>query len=286
MSANPRSLVCDLDDSYPATPERLYLFDTGALYISRSVARAIKRPHMATIVLALAGDTFRFSDDDQWRRAAVIKPRVGHALATPGPVVSVLVAPSHPHFRAFAGFDVPVAPLARHAFYHLDVVLEQVRRGKLSFAEAERLFVDIVASAVVLLPAPPVLDVRVERAVALLGGNLECPLDVLARATHLSYHRLSHLFSENVGLPLRSYRAWARMHHACRLLSEGCRQADIVRRAGFTDVSHFSNVCRRSFGVPPTVFRSHDVQIISRDGDATTSKVEVDPVGPSRKDSN
>ena len=72
----------------------------------------------------------------------------------------------------------------------------------------------------------------------------------LADAVGVSSSRLQHLFTEEVGVPFRRYRAWMRMRRAVAVVSAGETFAGAAYAAGFADQSHFARDFRKTFGAP------------------------------------
>lgn len=72
----------------------------------------------------------------------------------------------------------------------------------------------------------------------------------LARAVGLSDSRLQHLFTREVGVPFRRYRAWARMRRAIEAVVAGANFTGAAHAAGFADQAHFAHDFRRTFGAP------------------------------------
>ena len=89
-------------------------------------------------------------------------------------------------------------------------------------------------------------------AIERLDQDPQLPLEDLADETGLSYDRMSHLFSESMGLPLRSYTLSLKIHTAARLVGTGLNMTDIAHAAGFSDSSHFSRVWLRAYGGTPS----------------------------------
>jgi AraC-like DNA-binding protein len=103
--------------------------------------------------------------------------------------------------------------------------------------------------------ARPTIHPAVERAVAVIptllaGGPVR--LGAVAAQVHLSPSRLAHLFSAQVGIPLRPYIRWQRLQHAIRLVADGHTLTAAANSAGFTDGPHFSRVFRHNFGSTPS----------------------------------
>ena len=72
----------------------------------------------------------------------------------------------------------------------------------------------------------------------------------LVRAVGLSDSRLQHLFTREVGVPFRRYRAWARMRRAIEAVVAGANFTAAAHAAGFADQAHFAHDFRRTFGAP------------------------------------
>jgi AraC-like DNA-binding protein len=117
-----------------------------------------------------------------------------------------------------------------------------------------------------------------DRIVSELGGSSECsgePIDpriistikllqvqylsrkvsiaAIARDACLSESRLIHLFTEQVGIPLRRYVLWMRLLTAFRMAAQGEQTlTEAAHNAGFSDSAHLSRTSRRMFGVTPS----------------------------------
>lgn len=104
-----------------------------------------------------------------------------------------------------------------------------------------------------LVPLPPA-DERIRRAVERIdrepvdAGNYEA----LAASVHLSPSRFASLFRTHVGMPVRNYVLWRRLHLAVRLWTAGARVTDAAVDAGFSDCAHLSRSFRHVFGAAPT----------------------------------
>lgn len=98
------------------------------------------------------------------------------------------------------------------------------------------------------------MDGRVSRAIAgmSLGGDDLVPVARLADAVGLSASRFQHLFTREMGVPFRRYRAWARMRAAVREVAGGNDFTTSAHAAGFCDQAHFNHDFRRTFGAPPS----------------------------------
>lgn len=95
-----------------------------------------------------------------------------------------------------------------------------------------------------------VLDPRVLRVVESMQtryGDLT-PVSYFASSVGLSASRFQHLFTQEVGVPFRRYRAWQRTRAAIREIENGSNFTSAAHAAGFADQPHFAREFRRTFG--------------------------------------
>ncbi|MGO4613210.1 helix-turn-helix domain-containing protein [Nocardia sp. 2YAB30] len=74
----------------------------------------------------------------------------------------------------------------------------------------------------------------------------------IARQLGVSTTRLTQLFVEQVGIPLRRYILWLRLHIATTRVMAGDDLAAAAHAAGFSDTAYLTRTCRRTFGLPPS----------------------------------
>ena len=80
-----------------------------------------------------------------------------------------------------------------------------------------------------------------------------------ARAAHISPHRLTHLFTAEVGIPFRRFVLWLRLKRVVAEVSEGANLTEAAIAAGFSDSSHLSRVFRANFGLSPSALLRMEV---------------------------
>ena len=104
-------------------------------------------------------------------------------------------------------------------------------------------------------PDPPDRHRSVTAALELLPtlvANGPVTTSDLADRVGLSTSRLTHLFSEQVGLPLRRYVLWTRLMIAVTEVGAGRDLTTAAHAAGFADSAHLTRTCRDTFGLPPS----------------------------------
>ena len=95
------------------------------------------------------------------------------------------------------------------------------------------------------------MDRRIALAVGALAAAGPGPLrsvEGVAAEVGLSGSRFQHLFTREVGVPFRRYRAWQRMRGAIAEIVRGSSFGRAAHLAGFADQAHFGHDFRRTFG--------------------------------------
>ena len=190
------------------------------------------RHHALQVVLARG---VRVVDDDGPRSTpAVVAPDRRHALAGEGFGSLVYVDPDAVGAPSALAGPVPDCLLRRD----LPVTMADARH--------------LVGSVTVAQPVDrpdrhPAVALVLDR----LPDNPAAPLGELATSAGLSSHRLTHLFTEQVGIPLRGYRRWVRLLLAAEALRNGATLNDAAHEAGFADAAHLHRTFRDQFGLRP-----------------------------------
>lgn len=101
-----------------------------------------------------------------------------------------------------------------------------------------------------------VLDQRISNCMKYIFEHLkegDISLDTLSNISSLSKSRLSHLFTEQIGIPIKKFILWNRMKHSVNSILNGFNLTQAAHIGGFADSAHFSNRFKEMFGISPSI---------------------------------
>jgi len=132
-----------------------------------------------------------------------------------------------------------------------------------SLPQSELFAVNALESALLWLdtqnPLRGRMDERLLRVVEHIGADLSADLGApaLARVATLSPSRLTHLFTESLGMPPQQYVERERLTRAAQLLASTDRAVgEIARDVGWDDPLYFSRRFSKLHGMSPTAYRT------------------------------
>lgn len=258
--------------------DQLYWLERGHLFTSPCVSVGITQRFYVMVLMTACGTPFRLKcgSFDETVQAVAIAPGELRRVHAPGvKMVSVHLNPLHQAFPAFASLHAS-GPLRldRDAFSHLNAKMDEAYRGVLSAEAATPLHDEMASIAAQLLPVAKGLNSRISSAIAMLEEEGDISLEELSSRLGVSYHWMSRLFSETVGLPLRTYCHWLKLHRATQLLLQSPVLVEQVHRdgylgaggsptisltnlahdAGFTDSAHMAHTISELCGGPLSPF--------------------------------
>lgn len=225
-------------------PEQLLVWNAGG-------PSAVHSHHAAHVVLSTSGNVVARFGRKRVEGAGVWVPsNVGHSLETEGASVVLFVEPTSPIGAGLASVlgDAPAS---------LDAgVRDAAVRGIGPRDAGSPIAAANVLEALGVREGRAALDARIARVLRWLDeselGKDDVAQSALAARAGISPTRLTHLFTTDVGTPLRRYVLWLRVRRALSQLGSGAPLATIAQSAGFSDAAHLSRTVRRTFGMTPT----------------------------------
>jgi len=248
-------MAAEVTGDTPARPQvqgTLFLWPDHWQVVGQLIANRPHR-HISASLLVGLDRPFRLQVDGQWRltRAALVAPDVVQAL-DPG-MASMWIAqldPDSDHWRAL----VPVAGSASSVDLDLGDGWFTAVQGQDCAGVAACL--EALVSATGRAPVP--LDARVRRVCDVLRRELPDRLDVgaLAAEVGLSASRLTHLFRQQTGVPLRRFLLHLKMNRALAFWRPDRPVSHLAMEAGFYDQPHLVRTARNMFDALPSEYVS------------------------------
>jgi AraC-like DNA-binding protein len=244
--------------SQPLQKNHLYLLGTqGHLLAYSTYPDHPLAPLNSVLRLSLDGEPLKITVDGTRFEGPAHLCLPANSYLEPGnpTTVSFTFYPSNPlHRSMLRALRHPYLALDRESFRRFDDRLLWMNRGDLTHQEACALFDEMCAFVMQLLPPAPPLDARIETVLKLLDGNPSLTIGELAGAVALSSDRLTHLFTERMGIDLRRYRMSLKFSRAAALYRPEMSMTEVAQGAGFSDSPHFSRTMKDLYGASPTYF--------------------------------
>ncbi|PJZ69624.1 AraC family transcriptional regulator [Leptospira perolatii] len=239
----------------------LYYFEGRILFASRGLS-AESHSHYAVSILISVGSPFHITDLEGKQtpfQTAVVCPNYHHSLDAEQSDIIVLqidpdsedYAPIEERFGKTGIHKIPENDLKE-----LEKKCKELLLGNYNCSSALDLFLEILSAVGNKTQTKVSIDPRIlsatDRMKKALPEALTVP--VLAKEFGFSETRFMHLFKEQLGLPVRKYQLWLRLHSAAKLLKDGVTLTDAAHAAGFADQAHLSRTFKKMFGVQPSRF--------------------------------
>lgn len=246
-----------------ARPAELFLYDDRIAWASAGFQGGeTLRPACALLIGAERPLAVRARGTVLHSHAVLVGPNVARSLdAEDAGFYSLTLDPAHPGCRylrdtVLAGrglldlrgqFDPGVARAVRSA---ISGGLDCAQSFQLSEKLLRHFFPGIVEAAPI--------ETRVARVAAWLRRELpaRARMSPLGALVQLSAGRLTHLFSAELGLSIRSYLRWVKMSRAIELLGSKRTVTEAAAAIGFADAAHFTRVLRSYYSAAPSFIKN------------------------------
>ncbi|MFO1479675.1 MAG: helix-turn-helix transcriptional regulator [Turneriella sp.] len=245
--------------------DRICLMNGRVLYVGRLPDLADHRQAAGLLCVGLERP-FRVLANGKVHvtRSAVVLPQVMHALELDGGLCAfLLVDPDHRDFDLLRAYEARSSEEGIATDLRDENELMQKIQPVADHSGTD-LPAEVWQNLVLGSSSGHGFDHRLRIVIEeLLRNSLESiPVERLAELAGISPSRLAHLFKEHVGIPIRKFRAWARLKTAALLLKEGANLTEAAHGAGFYDSAHFTNTFRENFGLPPSAVFSPNRRLI------------------------
>lgn len=238
----------------------LYVWDDRFLYLTGGIVSGLTRRHTATLLVSLGEEGFVLGDESGKERgyqAALVGRKIPRSLdARRAPLLSLNFDPQSYEYHCLA------AMLGRRSVRSVIIEpglvgqqwIRSAGRGELDHASLFRLTTALPKALSGYRPIRMPMDMRVIHIAQKIKKELPLTssLEELGAEVGLSAHRLTHVFSDKLGISIKSYTLWARMRRAVELIARGEPLSEIAYDVGFSDAAHLARTLKNFFGLTPS----------------------------------
>lgn len=238
----------------------LYVWDDRFLYLTGAIVAGVTRRYTLTLLVSLGEEGFTLGDEsgqEQEYQAALVGHDVARSLdARRAPLLSLNFDPQSYEYHCLA------AMLGRRAVRSVILrpgalsrqSIAAAGRGELDNASLFRLTTSLPRALSDYRPIRMPMDMRVIHIAQKIKKELPLTstLEELGAEVGLSADRLTHVFSDKLGISMKSYTLWARMRRAVELIALGESLSDIAYDVGFSDGAHLARTLKHFFGLTPS----------------------------------
>lgn len=268
----PTDLHNNQETQDPNWRGKVFLWQEQALFLGEAANTSLHASPAIKIAVALDGEfKLRTRENGAWQKfkSAIIAPGQRHAIDGQKKRLALIVLV--PEARAAQ----PLIPiLARTGLSRIPGVVvqnflpifEEFDRLNGATVESEKLCREMlkkIRNGDDLINAS--IDERVSQSIEYLRAEQEKNVSVkeMAASVKLSESRFSHLFSEQLRVPVRRYVLWLRLRDAIHLLASGVSLTATAHEAGFADSAHLTRTFRQMLGIAPSSLIKHSSLITS-----------------------
>lgn len=234
----------------------LFLWEDQSFYIGSASDSTVHATHDVTVCVAMH-KSFRLCTSGRWRafQAAVIPPDVPHIFDGRGAHVMLLYFPAEllkAQRLLFHGSE-PYA-ISQKMLSRILPCLRTYLENGCGSEDATGFCDDFIRELYRSEYPRKTLDSRVMQALECFRADPTPRYTVaeISSQVAVSPSRFAHLFSEQVGLPMRRYLLELRTRRALLQVARGDSLTTSAYAAGFADSAHLSRTFRRMTGIAPS----------------------------------
>jgi AraC family transcriptional regulator len=241
---------------------KVLLWEEYGLFLGAAGLADLHQSPAIKICIAVEGDFgLRISDGDNWQSytAALIPAGLSHAIEGRGNKMAMfLLAPEGKLGQllipATLADQITEIPNQRSAKLLPQIALfDELNLDGDQGSEIYHRVIGEIADGT-SNSENPAIDPRVSQSIEWIRAGRDSGILVkdIAAEVDLSESRFSHLFTENVRVPVRRYLLWLRLRDALHMLAGGGSLTQTAHSAGFADSAHLTRTFRTSLGIAPS----------------------------------
>jgi AraC-like DNA-binding protein len=237
----------------PMNEKYIYLGKQELLYMGKIFSLSVHSHITWTLCLPLQGEIRYQSKEETFKtkKAFLIPPKVDHQIEGYGSYLAFVFFEKYSPYAPEISGGTKIIKLEERELLPLKEELTELLQQK---DKAKHNLTLILDNLHIPIQRKSKMDDRILLVQKLLlQKDLETQISLveLAASVGLSESRLSHLFREQMGIPISSYRVWIRIRNLADALKKNRKLTYAAHSSGFFDSSHLHRVFKQYFGINP-----------------------------------
>lgn len=233
------------------------VWDEQAIFLGQAAAASLHESPAIKVCASLEHSfALRTHEDDTFTNyeSAIIAPGHPHAIdGRHNKMVMLLLAPETKLAQSLAPIfsKQGITRLSAEAVTKIRAIFADFD-DRLAANDVENICQQMVAAIDNDESLP--IDRRVAQSIEWIRSSRDEGITIheIAAGVELSESRFSHLFTENVRIPVRRYLLWLRLRDAMHLFAKGESLTEVAHEAGFSDSAHLTRTFRSLLGIAPS----------------------------------
>lgn len=222
------------------------------------------RPAIAILVGGWGDITLTLGGESKSSRAFLVAANVRRGIRAEHGFYSFNLEPTHRlagALRVSVLGSSEVVDVAGRLDARLQAQIETAIKTPKACSEAYALSEDILQACFEGLSEHAPVDPRIFSVAHWLREHLptRLQLDELTQMSGLSSSRLRHLFTEQLGISIKSYLLAMKMRKAAELFGADFSLTEVAHRMGFADSAHLTRAFRAYFSVTPSLLANRQL---------------------------
>lgn len=238
---------------------QVLVWDEQAIFLGLAADASLHESPAIKVCVALDGNFgLRTSENEEWSdfESAIIAAGQPHAIdGRHNKMAMLLLVPETKLAQPIAAIIAKngMTRLSPKVVAKIQTIFVDFETRLASDESIEAICIEMVEATGPVGELLPI-DSRVSQSIEAIRSSREEGVSVreIAADVELSESRFSHLFTENVRIPVRRYLLWLRLRDAMHLLAQGRSLTETAHEAGFSDSAHLTRTFRGMLGIAPS----------------------------------
>lgn len=248
-------------------PQFLKLYGDIMVFAGQDVVTRFHSHHAVEIIISFDSPcSLQIAEETAFDHGLLLRHDIAHAVKVEGFVIFIYVNPETllgKRLDSVLGYK-NILVIENSNIEKAKTFLRDLIAHRYSESEVATYLTTLLVKDLVQIPTN-YTDSRISKVINHIKAHLHKPFNFheLKEVACLSESRLIHLFKKEVGIPIRKYLLWCRLHQAIRIYLQGQTLTQAAHLSGFCDVSHLTRTFVSMFGIKPSQILKASINHVS-----------------------